>query len=79
MVKARAEAALGYWKTREEAIAPLTEEYTRRLPEDGQATLGKLDFYLLEEILLAFGSGDTNYVVDLSYGFPVTGSIPAGN
>ena len=42
-------------------------------------TIGKLDLFLMEEMLVAAGHVDTEYVKDLSQGFPVTGRLPDGD
>ena len=77
MVEARAEEALRHWQTRQLALASVTEEYRSRHPVANRATLGQLQPYLLEEMLLASGTYDHNDVMDLIHGFPITGSIPA--
>ena len=50
-----------------------------QLPEESKPTLGCLDIFLLEELVVASGSEDVDYVADLRKGFPVTGSLPDGN
>ena len=58
-------------------MSQLTQHYHSTLAADRRATIGKLDPYLLEEMLHAAGSLDTDFAVDLTQGFPVTGELPA--
>ena len=69
---------LQYWSERKTALAPLNEAYRSTLSTADKATLGQLDLFLMEEMLVAAGHVDTDYVKDLSQGFPVTGRLPDG-
>ena len=77
-VKARAENQLRFWQERKAALSGLTAHYHENLPETRKATLGRLDPYLLEEMVIASGSSDELFVQHLMEGFPITGVIPSG-
>ena len=77
-VKANAEASLAFWRREKERLRGVTEAYRAGLPAERRATIGQLDPYLLEEMVLASGSTDTDFVSDLAAGFPITGHLPSG-
>ena len=49
------------------------------LDKEDRGTIGKLDLFLLEELLVASGHIDTEYVRDLAVGFPITGTLEDGS
>ena len=75
---AKVSTALQYWTQRKEALREVNKESVARLPEDKQATVGKIDFFLFDERIHRSAHTDTTYVPDMVEGFPVTGSIPSG-
>ena len=78
MVRTRAEEALQRWQTRKRELAAATSAYRANLPEASRGTLGKLDLFLLEEMIVKSGSIDVQFARDLSDGLPITGNISSG-
>lgn len=64
-VMTRREAQLQYWKSRAHALEPARREWRARLPADRQATLGKLHFSLIQEMLAASGRADNSFSLHL--------------
>ena len=75
---AKVSTALQYWAQRKEELRSVNVESVAKLPADKQATVGKIDLFLLNEMITRSNHTDTNYVPDMVAGFPVTGSIPDG-
>ena len=67
-----------FWTARKQYLKGLNEYSRSHLPPDKLATVGNIDLYLLEEMLIRSGHTDKSFVKDLLDGFPVTGSIPSG-
>ena len=67
------------WTKRKEELHKAHEHFRSTLDDTQRATLGKIDVFLLKELIEATGHTDTKYVEDLMVGFPVTGSISTGN
>jgi hypothetical protein len=70
---------LRFWTARKVYLETSNRHYRNQLTEVEQGTLGKLDLFLLEEMLISAGHVDKDYVSDLAKGFPVTGSLFDGN
>lgn len=77
-VKAQAEESLAFWRREKERVRGATELYRATFPDDRKSTLGQLDLFLLEEMVLASGSADVDFVSELAAGFPITGALPSG-
>ena len=56
----------------------MNAEARARLPQEKLATVGQIDLFLLEEMVVKSGHKDISYVSDMVDGFPVTGAIPSG-
>ena len=67
------------WTERKHQLYTKNAQYKQTLDDVQRATQGNIDVMLLQELIDATGHVDTNYVEDLKRGFPVTGSISAGN
>ena len=78
-VMENARIQLQYWTARKQKLAAVNASYRQTLDPRDQGTIGQLDFFLLEEMLVAAGHVDTAYVKDLSQGFPVTGRLSDGD
>ena len=61
---------LQHWTARKEKLAAANASYRQLLDPSDLGTIGKLDLFLMEEMLIAAGHVDTEYVKDLSQGFP---------
>ena len=48
------------------------------LPEDKKSTVGRLDLFLIDELIQQSGHTDVHYVRDLYRGFPITGALDSG-
>ena len=70
--------ALDYWRTRKEALRSAREQYVANLPDERKGTLGKLDLFILAEMLQQIDHTDHDFVSDLAKGFPITGDLPSG-
>ena len=70
---------LQHWTTRKEQLHQVNTMYREKLDPTLQGTLGRLDLFLLEELLNKSKYHDQDYVKDLAEGFPITGSLPSGN
>ena len=70
---------LRHWTTRKQELSQVNDLYRAKLDHTLMGTIGKLDLFLLEEMLVKSEYHDTEYVTDLSKGFPITGSLPSGN
>ena len=77
-VQAHVRAQLQYWSARKETLAALNAEYRSKLDPTESGTLGQLDLFLMEDMLITSGHVDMEYVKDLSQGFPVTGRLSDG-
>ena len=71
-------AQLQYWTQRKAHLQEANQRLRDKLPLDKQATVGKIDILLLEEMRVYSGHMDTEYIVDMVNGFPVTGSMSSG-
>ena len=69
---------LQYWTRRKEELRMVSAEAWTRLPPDKLVTVGHIDLFLLEEMLVKSGHKGVSYVQDMVEGFPVTGAIPSG-
>ena len=58
-------AQLQYWTKRKEALRSVNEYAKMQLPMDKQPTVGKIDIFLLEEMMVYSGHKDTDYVSDM--------------
>ena len=67
------------WTTRKQELQAVNSTYRTRLPQGRQSTLGKLDLFLMEEMLLEAQHTDVDYVKDLAAGFAVTGTLDPGS
>ena len=67
------------WTQRKLQLAGANEAYRNTLDATQQATLGKIDVLLLQELIEKTNHADKQYVEDLKVGFPVTGRISSGN
>ena len=76
--RARTEEALAHWRQRKEALKEVNQKYHSTLPQTRQGTIGRLDLFLMEELLVASKRFDASYVEDLAEGFSVTGNISSG-
>ena len=72
------EEAFRFWQGRKTELAPKVEAWRSTLPADQKDVVGKLDPFLLAEMLSAAGHGDLQYTTDLLAGFPVTGEVGIG-
>ena len=70
--------ALEKWHKRKVTLAPRRDEWWYGLPESKKHVLGKLDPFLLDEMLVEAGHADTDFVEDLLKGFPLTGRVAIG-
>ena len=52
-------------------------QWQQALPADKRGTLGKLDPFMMKELLVASNHEDTTYCDELLEGFPVTGAVEA--
>ena len=69
---------LQFWTARKVSLREVNESYRRTLSPEELGTLGKLDLFLMNEMVLASEHVDTNYVQDLATGFPATGALYDG-
>ena len=69
----RVRSALQFWSARKESLRAINESYRSTLSPEELGTLGKLDLFLMNEMVLASEHVDVDYVKDLAAGFPVTG------
>ena len=67
------------WTTRKQELQAVNSVYRTRLPQGRQSTLGELDLFLTEEMVLEAQYKDVDYVKDLAAGFAVTGTIDSGS
>ena len=72
------EEALRWWAARKKAGEARLLCWRRGLPAHAQSVLGKLDPFILQEMLQTFAHDDATYVNDLVAGFPVTGAVGLG-
>ena len=70
--------ALTHWKMRKRELREMNESFRNNLSSENQGTVGKLDPFLLTEMLKVSGHADTEYVADLLCGFPIVGDLPSG-
>jgi len=63
---------------RKRELREMNEKFRDNLSKESQGTVGKLDPFLLTEMLKASGHADTRYVEDLLCGFPIVGDLPSG-
>ena len=78
MVKQEAMALLRHWAMRKHELEQVNTQFRSTLPQERSGTLGRLDFFLLEEIPTKAGHTDTAYVSDLARGFSVPGALDTG-
>ena len=78
-LKATVMEKLKQWTIRKQQFEVVNKVYREQLPTGKRSTLGKLDLFLLDDILSKAGHPDSNYVQDLASGFNVTSSIDAGS
>ena len=69
---------LQFWTRRKAELESVSASYRATLDSTLHGTLGRLDLFLLEEMLVRSKRKGADYVSDLAKGFPITGSIPAG-
>ena len=67
-----------YWTKRKQELAALNKQAYDMLPEDKRPTVGKLDMFLIDEMIHKAGHTDVDYVRDLFQGFPTTGALQSG-
>ena len=72
----KTEKALTLWRKRKKELEEHNIGFKSRLDVDQMGTVGKLDPFLLSEMLKAADFVDEKYVEDLLIGFPVTGIVP---
>ena len=69
---------LKQWTVLKQQFEEVNKIYRASLLPGKQSTLGKLDLFLLDDILTKAGHPDSKYVQDLASGFNVTSIIDAG-
>ena len=66
------------WTQRKQELRSVNEAYRAQLQPERLGTLGKLDLFLLEDLLHRAGHEDAEFVKDLASGFPVAGGLSIG-
>ena len=66
------------WAARKQELSSVNQAFRSSLLPERQGTLGKLDVFLMMDMLQKCGHVDQDYVQDLVDGFPLTGNISAG-
>ena len=74
-----AKSKLQRWTRRKEELKAVNTMYRSSLEPTQLATIGKVDIFLLEEMMVYSKHGDHRYIQDMVTGFPVTDSIPSGD
>ena len=69
---------LQYWTKRKELLREVNSQAKAKLDTDKMATVGHIELFLLEEMLVKANHIDASYVADMVQGFPVTGAISSG-
>ena len=69
---------LQYWTKRKELLREVNAQAKAKLDTDKMTTVGHIDLFLLEEMLVKANHIDESYVADMVQGFPVTGAIILG-
>ena len=72
----KAMEAVSHWRKRKEDLRLLNDKFYAGLHHDLLGTLGKLDPFLLSEMIAQADHVDADYVRDLLQGFPITGEVP---
>ena len=70
---------LKFWTARKQFLQQANQRYQSTLPQEELGTLGQLDLFLMEEMVISSGHIDKDYVYRLSKGFPITGELFDGN
>ena len=70
---------LQFWSKRKEELAAVNQSYRATLKPSEQQVVGKLDFFLLQEMVDASQHVDRDYVAALAQGFAVTGNLDDGS
>jgi len=76
--KAKVRASLQRWRGNKAAQETKLLAFRADLPAAVEATIGKIDPFILQEMVEASGAVDSNYVQDFLCGFPVTSVVGAG-
>ena len=74
----RTNSALLYWRQRRTFHNEKLMKWKSSLPVEKQQVVGKLNPFLLEEMLDHAGHADKQFVTNLLEGFPVTGTVGVG-
>ena len=67
--------SLAQWTGRKNDLAQRNSDFTARLPAELQGTVGRLDPFIIDEMVKASKHVDSGFVFDLIKGFPVSSTV----
>lgn len=70
--------ALRHWVRRKQFYSPYLEKFKEALPEEVQATIGKVDPFIIDDMVKESGHSDVTYIRDFLTGFSIADNIYGG-